>query len=478
MRKARLKPFLLILLLITATAAAMAYTAAREKPFTTGITNSGPNASSKTGIVSISGHLVQSKILQGSPGIVNLSLSIQADGALATASDEHRNVDMVIVLDRSGSMKGRKIEDAKQAISKLLASLSINDRIALVTYSEGIQKLSGLIAVNEPNRLYLESVVSGVRAGGGTNLGAGLKAGIKVLLAATQNGNAGKVILISDGLANKGVTHPQHLGNMAAIAIAKEFSISTVGVGLEFNEYLMTTIADRGAGNYYYLENPESFAETFEKEFYYAKATVANGICVRIPLKSGVELVDASGYPIEIQNNQAIFYPGDLRSGQTRKLFLSLRIPTVNERKFEIDNISVAYMHKDQYYQATIKEAFEIACVRNKAEVYSSIDKAAWTEKVLQEDFNRLKQEVAKDVKAGNKSGALGRIQMYLDEQETVNANVHSPAVSENLNNDLNKLREVVEDTFQGKPAEISRKQKANSKLLQFNGYRGRRQQK
>lgn len=477
MKNDRLKPFIFIIFLIALTAAAMAYSSARVEPPVPATMGAGHHPFSQPGIVDISGHLVQRKILQGSEGIVNLSLTIHAGRLPEAASDESRSVDMVIVLDCSGSMKGRKIQDAKSAISNLLTSLTANDRIALIAYSEGVQKISGLMSVSEKNRVNLESAIFRITAGGGTNLGAGLKAGIDTLLTATHTGSAGKVILISDGLANKGITHPRQLGNLAAIAAEKEFSVSTVGVGLEFNEYLMTTIADRGSGNYYYLENPAAFAETFQKEFYYAKTSVATGICVQLPLEDGIDLVAAAGYPIKIQNNHAIFHPGDLRSGQTRKLFLSLRVPSAKERRYEIGNITLSYIHKGRSYQTAIEETFEIACVRNNVEVYSSIDKTAWSQKVIQEDFNRLKQEVAGDVKTGEKSRALARIKKYYMEKKSMNANVCSPEVSENLNRDLKELREVVEDTFQGEPTEVSRKQKSNSKLLQFNGYRGRRQQ-
>ncbi|MGD8765734.1 MAG: hypothetical protein PVG87_25730, partial [Desulfobacteraceae bacterium] len=110
-----------------------------------------------------------------------------------------------------------------------------------------------------------------------------------------------------------------------------------------------------------------------------------------------------------------------------------------------------------------------------REEVYSSIDKSAWTRKVLQEDFNRLRQEVAHDLKAGKKEGALDRIERYYKEQKTINTRVGSQEVDDNLNKDLEQLRGVVEDTFHGAPSAVSEKQKRNSKSLQYEGYKGRR---
>jgi len=263
---------------------------------------------------------------------------------------------------------------------------------------------------------------------------------------------------------------------MAGTAVQKEFTVSTVGVGVDFNEYLMTTIADRGTGNYYYLENPSAFAAVFQKEFNYSRATVASRVSVQLPLKDGISLVNAAGYPISIQNETAVFYPGDLRSGQTRKLFLTLRVPSHTLRDFEIKDIKVNFMHNGKAFETISEETFTVACVKNRQEVYSSIDKTGWTEKVLQEDFNKLKQEIAHDIKTGKKESALKRIDNYHKEQKEINAAVGSREVEKNLKKDLEQLRDVVEDTFQGAPTAVQEKQKLNSKSLQYEGYSGRRQ--
>ncbi|MDH3802387.1 MAG: hypothetical protein OEU80_09915, partial [Deltaproteobacteria bacterium] len=119
--------------------------------------------------------------------------------------------------------------------------------------------------------------------------------------------------------------------------------------------------------------------------------------------------------------------------------------------------------------------AFQIACVKDQQEVYSSIDKSEWEEKVVKEDINRLREEVATDIKKGSKKKALRRIEEYFQAQQSVNAVVASPKVATSLDKDLGGLRDMVEDTFQGAPQEVELKQKKNSKVLQYEGYSGRR---
>ena len=117
MKPTRLKSFVFIIALIAATGAAMAYTAGGGKTWFAGRTTPAThNPPTGSGPLTLSARLVQNKILQGSDGRVSLTLRLQASDDFGSTATESRNVDMVIVLDRSGSMKGRKINDARQAV--------------------------------------------------------------------------------------------------------------------------------------------------------------------------------------------------------------------------------------------------------------------------------------------------------------------------------------------------------------------------
>lgn len=478
MKRTRLRNFLLIAVLIAATGAAMAYTSTSR-----GLVSMNPAPAqprqhiTRNGILSVTGHMIQDKVLQGSDGLIGLNLTLQADQTAAADTGPLQNVDMVIVLDRSGSMKGPKIADARQAVLQLLSGLTADDRFALVTYSDGARIDSSLLDVTPGNRRGMELAVKRVQVGGGTNLGAGLQAGMNLLGSSGGRNNAARIILISDGLANKGITNARALSGMAGAAVAKEFTVSTVGVGLEFNEYLMSAIADQGTGNYYYLENPSAFAEVFQQEFHHTRSSIVNNLSIKIPLKDGISLVSAAGYPIRLQNGHAVFHPGSLGSGQTRKVYLTLRLPTGAKKDFELSGIKIDYHYNHRAYEIVLQDSYRIACVRDQRKVYSSIDKTDWSEKVINDDFNRLKQEVAAELKSGKKLKAMKRIREYHGEKQALNNYVGSARVAENLDKDLKELESVVEDTFSGAPEAVRQKQKSNAKALQYDGYRGRRQQ-
>ena len=473
MKRNVLKPLVIIGSLIAVTCAALAYSGGKTP--TSDSPTPPPPVSHREGILTLSGRLTQDKIFIGGDGTAALDLTLTADDIAAPDSGGRRSVDMVVVLDRSGSMEGQKINDARRAVLDLIGQLSAEDRFALVSYSSTVHRHSVLLPVTPGNRERLFSEVKRITAGGGTNLGAGLDLGMTTLKTAPKTGSLGRLILISDGLANEGIIDPAALGNMAAAAREHDFAVSTVGVGNDFNETLMTAIADRGTGNYYYLENPTAFAEVFQQEFRSTLAAAATGVTVTVPLAGGMTLIDASGYPVQIKGGRAVFHPGDLRSGQTRKFFLTFKVPARAETRFEIKDIAVAYTHADARHTAVLSDPFVIACVNDPAAAVASIRKDAWEKKVLQDDYGRLKNQVAADIRSGKAPQAIEKIRKYQADQQAINAVVGSAEVEKNLKEDVAQLEGMVHETFSGSADEVQTKQKRAAKALQFESYKDRR---
>jgi Ca-activated chloride channel family protein len=262
---------------------------------------------------------------------------------------------------------------------------------------------------------------------------------------------------------------------MADTAREYGFAVSTVGVGDDFNETLMTSIADRGTGNYYYLANPAAFAEVFRQEFQNTLAAAATSVSVKVPLSGGMALIDASGYPVQFEGGAAVFHPGNLRSGQTRRFFLTFRVPARAAARYPIRDISVAYTHGDVRRTAVLSHPFEIACITDPAAAAASIRKAAWEKKVLQEDYGRLKSQVAADIRSGRAPQAIEKIRKYRAEQEALNAVVGSAGVDANLKEGVPRLEEMVQEAFTGSADEVQAKQKRAAKALQFESYQKRR---
>jgi len=472
--KTQKKSFWFVMGLIAVVSGFLAYLGSGDSIFA----HRAPENPVSRGPVTVSTDLVQEKVLKGSDGRVAVSLQFMADRLPPSQEQAASHADLVVVLDRSGSMQGRKIDDARQAVLQLMDRLSDDDRLALITYSDGVETVSPLVSMGDSRRRQLGAAVRRITAGGGTNLGGGLQRGIHTLMHTVADGRQRRILLISDGRANQGVTDPDALGKMAAAALEQNFSVSTVGVGYDFNELLMTAIADHGAGSYHYLENPKAFARVFESEFQATRNIAASGIEIRVPLKKGARLVSAGGYPIAMRNGNAVIHPGDLLSGQQRKIFLTYQVPTDSEQSFELGEIEVRYSHNGAYYQTPGSPKLNLACVVDPQEVAASIDASAWSEKVIREEYSQLKEEVAAAIRKGDRVEADTKIRDYEVRNQAINDRVGSASVSENLHKDVQDMRQSVTDTFTGSPAAVAEKKKQHSKALQYDGYRNRRDKK
>ncbi len=463
------KNFLAILLMIGITSAAMAYIGAQEVTPQKNTHNGGLQP------LGLDAKLVQDKVLQGSDGKISVALTLSGADLPKRLEHDIQPLDLAVVLDRSGSMGGQKIHDARLAVIRLMELLSPEDRMAIITYSDDVRILSPLVAMNSTAKQMLSSYVKRIRSGGGTNLGGGLQEGIATLMPKKSDSRQRKVILISDGLANQGITDLSTLGSIAANGAEHSTHVSTVGVGYDFNEVLMTSIADYGSGNYYFLENPQTLAQVFRKEFETARNVVAGGIEIQIPLHDGIELVDAGGYPITREGNVAIIRPGDLLAGQERKLFLTFAMPTAAAKEFTLADFRASYLHEGKPFDIVNSQKLSINCVADQKEVVASIDEAAWSEQVVKEDYNRLKDKVADEIREGRKEKALETIQEYEVKNRAINDSVGSAEVSQNLDKDVQVLRQNVEETFAGAPAAVAVKKKQQAKTLQYESYRIRR---
>lgn len=469
------KGFLTIVMLIGVTTLALVYVEKKSQAVATVLP---VPADPQEDVVKVDTKLVQDKVLQGSDGKVSVALTLTGAQVEQEGDVPVQPVDLVVVLDRSGSMEGQKIADARQAVIRLMERLSAHDRMAVITYSNAVELVSPLTTMTNANRENLAARVRMIQPGGGTNLGGGLDYGISSLKSSAAAGRQRKIILISDGLANQGVTDPYSLGRMAANGTEYSLGVSTVGVGNDFNELLMTTIADHGAGNYYFLENPTAFARVFEKEFEMTRNIVAGGLEIRIPLAGGVQLIDAGGYPIAREGNYAVIKPGDLLAGQQRKIFLTYQVPSHQVASYTLGNVHVNYLHNGMKQGVSNNQLLTVSCVKDQKAVVASIDEEAWSEQVVKEDYNKLKDSVASAIRKGRKEEALKTIEEYEVRNRSLNNSVGSSVVAENLEGDVQSLKQSVEDTFTGAPAAVAEKKKNQAKVLQYESYQIRRDKK
>jgi len=429
-------------------------------------------ATRQDGHVSLSGALDRTTVMRGDNGLTRLELVMAADAVERNASEGRRPTDLVIILDRSGSMDGRKMSDARASVHELLSQLGPHDRFALVAYSDSASLAIPLTAVGSRARAHWEEVVAGITPDGGTNMASGLDLALGVVESNRSGAHVPRVILISDGLANVGDASPEGLTGRARRAARGEYMLSTVGIGADFNEYLMSAIADAGTGNYYYVQSSDSLGEIFAREFDGARTTVADGLAVRIEPGPGVRVVEAAGYPLEHDGAAVVFRPGALFAGQERRVWLTLDVPHDRVGEFDLGALALSYSSGGQRRTLHLADIPRVACVEGEDQFFAGVDHDAWARSVTVEGYNQMQEDVAREVKAGRRDEALKRLRAFKDETASMNSHVQSAPVAQQLEA-ADKLEEEVAAAFVG--AGQKERQNALSKSKSYDALEYRR---
>jgi Ca-activated chloride channel family protein len=301
--------------------------------------------SSAPGPVRASHRLDRKSVMRGGDGTVRMELVLEGEKLRGTIP--RVPTDVIVVLDKSGSMDGDKIRYAKEATAALAGMIEPGDRFGLVTYDDGARFTIAPASPDVAGRSTWYRVIDSIGAGGSTNMSGGIDLAREKLTKLSESGRAQRIILISDGLPNRGDDSHAGLVKRAIDTARSEAILTSVGVGNDFNEHLMTAMADAGAGNYYFLEQGHGLAAVFAEEFTTASQTVASALDVTVELAPGVRLVDAGGYPIQVDGNKASFTVGSLFGGQERRMWLTFQAPTDAEGKTDIATVKLSFSDAD-----------------------------------------------------------------------------------------------------------------------------------
>lgn len=229
-----------------------------------------------------------------------------------------------LVIDRSTSMlEAKKIDYAKIAGKVLVNSLNKDDLFALTVYDTGVSVLQPLAEVGDKQKII--KLIDGITPQGTTFLSGGLEAGIKQLENIRMEGPC-RVILLSDGMANRGVTDPEMVSEIGATSRKRGISISTIGLGLSFQENLMQFLAQRGGGQYYYIKDSEDLPGVFKQELDLVARNFTKNLRTRFSKGDCVEEVFVYGYTGKREGTDINIDMGDFSAGEKRQILLRLKL--------------------------------------------------------------------------------------------------------------------------------------------------------
>lgn len=308
--------------------------------------------------------------------------------------------DFVVVLDHSGSMRGDKLYYAKQALRQLIERLRPVDRFGLVTYESWARVRFPLAEASANQKQRWLSAVDAITAAGGTNMSGGLDLGTD-LMGTSRRGRAGRMLLLSDGLANQGDPSLEGLTRRARRAVQGEFVLSTMGVGAQFDEQVMTALATAGTGAFYYLEKLEVLPTFLDGEFKTATETYAQGAQLTLELEPGVILKSAMGLPFTQHGRTATVTLGSLYVSHQRRIWLTLSVPTDELKDVTLGSVGLRYRRDDALKQVTGKALPAVSCVADWDTFKGGIHQHIWERAILEDALNHTEQQIGTAIVKG-----------------------------------------------------------------------------
>jgi Ca-activated chloride channel family protein len=299
-------------------------------------------------------------------------LKICLDGVRLPRPEARPPVNLSLVIDRSGSMSGDKIEKAREAALEALSRLSPDDILSVVAYDSSVETLVPAQRVGDGRRI--SAAIRSIHANGGTALFGGVSQGASEIRKHLEDRRyVHRVILLSDGQANVGPSSPDDLGRLGAALMKEGVSVTTVGLGLGFNEDLMTRLAQRSDGNTYFVESSEDLPRIFAGELGDVLNVVARRVVVELEFPRGVRPIGFVGREGAINGQKAEVTLNQIYGGQEKFALIEVEVPA-NEpgAKLELVNARLSYDDALTSKPATSRAQSSVTFSKEQAVVVSS----------------------------------------------------------------------------------------------------------
>lgn len=349
---------------------------------------------------------------------------------------ERTPMNLSIVVDRSGSMSSdNKLGYVKEAVNYILDELNYDDYVSIVTYDDYVDVLQKSSQME--SRYDLKSKVNDLRSGGYTNLSGGMLEGFDQVKGTFKRGYVNRVLLLSDGIANRGITEIYKLKDMVRDMNNKEgIVLSTFGVGSDFNEDLMSTIADYGRGNYYFISSPERIPRIFAEELRGIKSLAGQNTKVKVKFPSRYfALNKVFGYPYEVEGDEVVIDFKDVFAGEKKSVML----------KFDVTNKSSKHVtffadltYEDAMYSNRMITDYESASITptDNLSFYKENFDTEVQSQVAMFEANEVMEEAMRLTDEGKYDDARGLIQTGREQiKEKLGDAAPSPEVSRQLDN-------------------------------------------
>lgn len=252
-------------------------------------------------------------------------LLVEVAAPEASSVDARAPVNLSIAIDRSGSMKGQRLTNAIAAARGMLSRLRPDDTISLVAYDDEAQLLVAPTTVERIDRLGFERALSGLQSGGHTCMSCGLD--LARAQVRRRAGAINRILLLSDGVANRGLTTAAEMRLLGDVARGEQTAITSIGVDLDYDERMLFAVSQASNGNHYFVEDPLGLPAVFEREAANLVGTMADRVDVDVELQPGVELLEVVARGHRQEGNRVALSFGSFNAGDDKSALLRVRVP-------------------------------------------------------------------------------------------------------------------------------------------------------
>lgn len=344
------------------------------------------------------------------PGETFMLLTATADKDAATSAASPLNLS--IVIDRSGSMKGRRLSNALDAARGMVGRLRDGDAVSVVTYNTTTDVIVPSTTIDSFSRDRALRALSAISAGGDTCISCGIDAGMEQLR--RRSGMVDRVLLLSDGEATAGVRNVEGFRSIGARVRSMGASISAIGVDVEYNERVMSALALESNGRHHFVENAAKLPEVFDAELNSLVKTVAKDTEVELALAPGVKVERVFDRTFR-QEGDRLFVPfGTFSAGEQKTLLIKLAIAKGAQGARPVADVKMTYDDFALGGRGNCAGSLSLQLTEDESQV-AELDPVVQTRLVRSETAATLK-EANRLFASGRTSEARGALKRSLDQ--------------------------------------------------------------
>ena len=301
-------------------------------------------------------------------------LRISLQGCKPEPSQTRTPVNVAFVIDRSGSMQGARIAQAREAAIMAINRLLPTDIASVVIFDHVVDVLVPAQPVSDP--AHFTDLIQQVSVRGSTAIHAGVLQGAAEVARFKEARRLNRVVLLSDGQANIGPVRPEEFAALGRALLTQGISVSTIGLGLGYNEDLMLQLARASDGNHAFAREPTDLVQIFNKEFDDVLGSCAQTVSVDVELKPGVHAVRALSRDGLVEGQRAQFTLNQVYAATEHYVLLEVEIdkaPASSDEQ-ELGSVKVAYTLPASGAKAALDAPIRARFSASEAEVKAGID--------------------------------------------------------------------------------------------------------